>query len=140
MSLNNDVRIMGFCADVPKFRHTQKGTAMATLVVYTQDYEADNTPINQAHRCVLFGAKAEKIVALVEKGRHIHIRGSLRTKRIEKEGDVRYYTSILVDEYRLSPRQSVAAVKDLVAQIIDKNNVTNTKELGLFQEKSQCGK
>ncbi len=132
MSLNNDVRLMGFCAAKPTLKTTQMSTPMATLVIYTQDYIKDGKPISQTHRCVFFGKRAEMIAKVASKGRHIHLRGSLRSQCKGEGKDRRYYTSILVEEFRVSPRQSVEALKDTLREIIDENNITTYDQLGIL--------
>jgi len=71
MSLNNDVRLMGFRGGKPVLKQTQRGVPMATLVVYTQEIIKNQEPLNQAHRCVFFGNKAEMIVKFTSTDRHI---------------------------------------------------------------------
>lgn len=122
---------MGLCAEKPTLKKTKNGTSMAVLVIYTQEI-TKKEPINQAHRCVFFGASAENITKLATKGRHIHVRGALRTK-LKETGKLRYYiTSILVEEFRLSPRQSVESLKDMLENMIQENNITRCDELGIF--------
>lgn len=134
MSLNNDVRLMGFCAEKPVLKKTQHGTPMATLVVYTQELMKNKDPINQAHRCIFFGGKAEMIVKFASTGRHIHLRGSLRSQAKGEGQDRRYYTSILVEEFKVSPRQSVEALKDTLREIIDENNITEYNQIGILAD------
>ncbi len=134
MSLNNDVRLMGFCAAKPTLKTTKHGTSMAILVIYTQEYVKDKEPISQAHRCVFFGDRAESIVKYASKGRHIHVRGSLRSQHKGEGAERRYYTSILVEEFRLSPRQSIEALKDTLREILDDNNIDHCDQLQILHD------
>jgi hypothetical protein len=43
---------------------------------------------------------------------------------------------IIVEDYLLSPLQSVAALKDTLRELIDENNIRSTEELGIFQKDS----
>jgi len=54
--------------------------------VYTQDFVKNKEPINQVHRCMFFGSKAEMITKFASRGRHIHLRGSLRSQHIGEQG------------------------------------------------------
>ena len=137
MSLNNDVRLMGFCAGKPVLKQTQRGVPMATLVVYTQEIIKNQEPLNQAHRCIFFGNKAEMIVKFASKGRHIHLRGSIRSQAVGEGSDRIYYTSILVEEFKVSPRQSVEALKDTLRDIIDENNITEYSQLGILADETE---
>ena len=136
MSLNNDVRLAGFCAEGATRKETKFGTAMAVLVIYTQEpsygkqsnqkqlenmIRGKGNTIDQAHRCVFFGNKVDHIVKKASKGRHIQLRGTLRSQRVGEGVQARYYTSVLVEEYRFSPRQNVEALQDVVREIIAEN-------------------
>ncbi len=68
--------------------------------------------IDQAHRCVFFGRMAESILKKNCKGRHVHLRGTLRSQRVGDGEQARYYTSVLVEECLFSPRQNVEALRD----------------------------
>ena len=105
---------------------------MATLVLYTQYNVKNGDVINQAHRCVFFGNRAEMIVKFASKGRHIHLRGSIRSQSKGEGADRHYYTNILVEEFKVSPRQSVEALKDTLREIIDENNITEHEALGIL--------
>ena len=123
---------MGFCAEKPVLTQSQQGLPMAILVVYTQELIKNKSPINQAHRCVFFGNKAEMIVKFASKGRHIHLHGSIRSQAKGEGNNRRFYTSILVEEFRVSPRQSVEALKDTLREIIDENNINEYTQLGIL--------
>lgn len=134
MSLTNDFRMMGFCAQKPVLKRTLKGKPMAVLVVYSRDWFGQDHDISQAHRCLFFGKKAEWISKMADRGRHIHVRGMIRSQRKGEGNDARYYTSVIVEEFQLSPRQSVESLKDAVREIIKDNNIKSCDELGIFQE------
>ncbi len=133
MSLNNDVRIIGFCAQKPELKRSKNGNPLAILVVYTQDFIHAEKTIQQPHRCVFIGKQAELIAKMADTGRHIHIRGSLRYQRKGEGNDVRYYTNILVEEFRLSPRQSLGMLKDTLREMIAENHITSPDQLGFLQ-------
>ena len=132
MSLNNEFRCIGYCAEKPLIKLTKEGRPMATLAVYTRDAIGKDEYINQAHRCVFFGKKAEIIASKADKGRHIHIRGMLRSERIGDGLEAKYYTNIIVEEFKVSPRQSVEAVKDALREMIIRDNITQCDQLGIL--------
>lgn len=134
MSLVNHVRLAGYCADDAKLGQTQTGIPMATLTIYTREHVKNGEDISLPHRCVCFGKLAEAVVKHAERGRHLTISGRIRTIR-KGEGDkARYYTNILIDEFLVSPRQSVEAVKDMLRELVEKRNIQSTEELAIFQD------
>ncbi len=133
MSLTNDFRCLGFCADKPLIKTTKNGTQMAILAVYTHDFVEEGQFISQAHRCLFFGKKAEMIAEKADKGRHIHIRGMIRLQRQGEGQDARYFTNVIVEEFSLSPRQSVEAVKEVLRDMLAKDKITHCEQLGIFQ-------
>jgi len=134
MSLANEWRGLGFCAATPKLTTTKQGTYKATLVIYTKDHIGQGEYINQPHRCLFFGEKAKLAAKMIEAGRHIHIRGTLRSIRRGEGKDAHYYTSILVEEFQLSPRQSVESLKSTLREVIDENQITEYSQLGILTE------
>lgn len=123
MSPNNDVCLMGFCAERPVF-----------LVVYTQELTKSKGPINQVHHGIFFSGKAEMIVKFASTSRHVHLRGSLRSQAKGEGQDRRYHTSILVEKFKESPRQSVEALKDTLREITDEKNITEYNQIGILAD------
>ena len=134
MSLSNKVILVGYCASKAELKQTAKGTPMAVLSVYTRDKIEKSQYINQPHRCVFFGSNANIIAEKCEKGRHIHLEGTLRTQRLGEGTDARYFTSIIVNEFMLSPRQNMKALKNTIREIIEENNIQSCNELDILKD------
>lgn len=137
MSLVNHVRLSGYCADEAKLGQTQSGIAMATLAIYTREYVKGGEDITLAHRCVCFGRLAEALVKHTERGRHLNLAGRIRTIRKGEGEEARYYTNILIDEFLVSPRQSVEAVKDIIRELLKEKNIQSADELAIFHDDSK---
>jgi len=134
MSLTNSVRLIGFLADKPTLTKTSTGTPMAECTVYTRETMGLVEELNQPHRCVAFGKIAHALASQGEKGRHIHLRGALRSARYGEGDNVYYLTNIMIDSFHISPRQSLAALKDTLREMIDSQHITEYDQLGLLKD------
>ena len=135
MSLANDVRLIGYCADKPKMKKTKNGKSMAVLVVYTRDHIGNGEHISQPHRCISFSKVAEYIVNKAEKGKHVYVRGTLRTKRVGEGKNSHYYTNIFIEEFKFTPVQGMLAIKGTIREILEKENITSCEQLDFFQDR-----
>lgn len=139
MSLTNDVRLMGFLAATPPIRQTKQGVDFISFSLYTReplitaksDQSCLNTAgtITQAHRCLLFGERAGQFHQTAEKGRHLIVCGRLQTQRKGEGKEARYYTSVIVDGFYFSPRQSVAAIRDCLREMVEDNHIKTKEDL-----------
>ncbi|MGE8449236.1 MAG: single-stranded DNA-binding protein [Pseudomonadales bacterium] len=94
---------IGFLAADPELRELSKDP-MVQLVVITTDYwteEGSQTQRQHAEgvRWTLFGRSARALAERMKKGNRIRIVGHPRTRKVEKDGESKYYTSNIVDEW-----------------------------------------
>ncbi len=99
MASLNKTMLIGNLGRDPEIRHTQNGTAVATLSVATNERwntaEGDKAERTEWHRVVAFGKLAEICGQHLAKGRTVYIEGRLQTRVWEKEGDKRSVTEIV---------------------------------------------
>jgi single-strand DNA-binding protein len=99
MASLNKVMLIGNLGRDPEIRHTQSGTAVATLSVATNERwntaEGDKAERTEWHRVVAFGKLAEICGQHLAKGRTVYIEGRIQTRTWEKEGDKRSVTEIV---------------------------------------------
>jgi single-strand DNA-binding protein len=89
----------------PEIRYTADGKAVATFSVATSTVSKDASGNKQEHtewhRLSAFNKAAEVIGKYVKKGDMIHIEGSLRTKKWDDNGTIKYATDIVVGRLNL---------------------------------------
>ena len=64
-----------------------------------KDKEGNKVDATEWHNCVVFGKSAEIILKYVTKGSKLFIDGKLKTTMYEKNGEKRYSTSIVVNQF-----------------------------------------
>jgi len=99
MASLNKVMLIGNLGRDPEIRHTQAGSAVATLSVATNERwntaEGEKAERTEWHRVVAFGKLAEICGQHLAKGRTVYIEGRLQTRSWEKDGDKRSATEII---------------------------------------------
>jgi len=99
MASLNKVMLIDNLGRDPEIRHTQAGSAVATLSVATNERwntaEGEKAERTEWHRVVAFGKLAEICGQHLAKGRTVYIEGRLQTRSWEKDGDKRSATEIV---------------------------------------------
>jgi len=99
MASLNRVMLIGNLGRNPEIRHTQTGTAVATLSMATNERsnagEGEKAERTEWHRVIAFGKLAEICGQHLAKGRTVYIEGTLRTRSWEKNRDKRSITEVV---------------------------------------------
>jgi single-strand DNA-binding protein len=98
MASLNKVMLIGNLGRNPEIRHTQTGTAVATLSMATNErFNAGEEKAERTewHRVIAFGKLAEICGQHLAKGRTVFIEGRLQTRAWEKDGDKRSITEVV---------------------------------------------
>lgn len=98
----NVVILHGNLAADPETRFTEGGMAIVTMRVATNERvkkgeEWVDEP--QFHRCVCFGKRAEVLAQHMAKGSKICVRGKLRHSSYEKDGETRWSTDVVIEDF-----------------------------------------
>lgn len=101
----NRASLLGYLGADSDFRSTNSGSVLRLRLATTETY-LDRDKVRQEktewHSCVIFGARAEALHAILTKGKQVYIDGSLRTSSYEdKDGVKRTKTEIVVDKLEL---------------------------------------
>lgn len=106
----NEVRLLGNLGRDPELRHTQGGTAVATLNLATtrhyrnaQDELVEET---EWHRVVVWGPLAERCAEHLRKGSQVHVSGRLKTRMYEKDGVKHYPTDVVGERVQFLGKRS----------------------------------
>lgn len=102
-NLRNSVRLIGHLGNDPEVKTVDNGNKMAKLSVATNDYYTDKKGEKQTettwHNLVAWGKTAELMEQLLHKGTEVAIEGKLNTRSYEKEGEKKYITEVVVNEF-----------------------------------------
>lgn len=101
----NRVILLGSLGAAPELRYTQSGTPVLNMRLATngryQNKDKEWVEATEWHSCVCFGARAEALAKILDKGSSMAIEGSLRTSSYEKDGVKRYKTEIVASHIAL---------------------------------------
>lgn len=100
----NKVTLIGNLGSDPEVKYTQGGMAVATLSIATsstrKDRDGNQVEETQWHRCKAFGKVAEILGEYAKKGGQLYIEGTIRYSKVEKDGETKYFTDIIVNEFQ----------------------------------------
>lgn len=117
MSQLNRVILMGHLGAAPELRTTADGVSVLKLRLATNEAWFDRTSKAlqervEWHDVTVFGARAEGLSKILNKGDCVGVEGALRTSSWEKDGVKRYRTEIIAQNVVLTgkrgPRTTVA--------------------------------
>lgn len=101
----NKIILIGRMAAV-KMRTTENGTVLAKFTVVTSEkVKGVDTP--EFHNCISFGKVAENIYKFFPKGKPIAVDGKIQTRSWEDEGQKKYMTEIIVNNFEFLPETKV---------------------------------
>ena len=102
-SLNKVMIIGRIQPNDPELRYTQNGQAVCTFKVVTdegyKDKDGNMVERSEWHRVVYWGKAGELIAQYMKKGRRIYVEGRLQTRQWEQEGQTRYTTEIVGQDF-----------------------------------------
>jgi len=105
MSSINKAIIVGRLGKDPEIRHTQQGSAIATLSVATsetwRDKAGEKKEKTEWHRVVIFNEKMSELAEkYLKKGALVYLEGKLATRKwTDKDGNDKYTTEIVLGAY-----------------------------------------
>ena len=101
MSSLNKVTLIGRLGKDPVLRVGAKGVEWATFSVATTEYskkDGERKDTTEWHDITVFSESLVKVIKLyVKKGMLVYLEGSLRTRKSELNGSVRYYREVIVN-------------------------------------------
>lgn len=104
----NEVRLLGNLGRDPEVRHTNNGTAIATVNLATSRRWKEGDDVREAtdwHRVVAFGRTAEVIGEYTQKGSQLYVEGRLQTRSYrDREDQKKYVTEIVARRIQLLGR------------------------------------
>lgn len=111
--------IVGNIGRQPEVRYSSAGDAVCNFSVavnetYTKNGERVET--TEWYRCVAYRRTAEIAGEYGAKGKEVLIRGKMKTRSFEKDGETKYVTELVVHEFQLRGGRDSAAQPDIPPQ------------------------
>jgi len=98
--MNNFSGVGRLTADAELQKKDGKSIVRFNIAIYRTKEVTDFFP------CIVFGEYGEKLYDFLKKGKMIGIMGQVHNNQYEKDGEKRYYTSILVNRMELLEKKS----------------------------------
>ena len=92
------ISFAGNVGNDPDLKYAQSGTAILGFSVATRSYDKQAGEQTTWLRCSLFGKRAESMGAHLKKGSSVFVRGSLRVREYEAQGEKRTSLDVAVDD------------------------------------------
>ena len=116
MSINT-ATISGYLGGEPELRQTASGTSALTFNVAVNERVPDGNGgwtdrarwVRCVVKCVVFGKRADGLVAHLHKGSKVTVSGKLRQEKWEKDGHKRSTVSLKVDDLDFASTRQEAA-------------------------------
>ena len=142
----NKVILVGNAGKDPEVRYLDNGTAYARLTLATSEtYKNKNgekVTHTEWHNLVFWRGLAEIVEKWVKKGHSLYVEGKIRTSKSEKDGQVKYFTDIVVDNMEMLGSKGGGDNRPVPAdpmsngsnQNNDQNNTAPTDDNSSFSE------
>lgn len=99
----NKVMLIGRLGQKPELKYTEGGTAYAKLSLATSETWKDKSGDKQSkttwHNLTAWGKTAETMTRYLDKGQEVFVEGKIDNSKSEKDGVMRYYTTIVVSNF-----------------------------------------
>jgi len=109
----NKALLYGNLTRDPEVRALPSGQQVATFAIATnrsfRNKEGQQQEQVEYHNVVAFGRQAEVIGQYLKKGRPIFVEGRIQTRSWDSEGQKKYRTEIVVDNFQFGPQAGGAA-------------------------------
>ena len=100
----NKVILVGHLGKDPEVKYMANETAVCNFSIATnrsyKDKAGERVEQTEWHNITFFGKQAEVIKEYLKKGNQIYIEGRIQTTQSEKDGQTRYFTNIIGEQFR----------------------------------------
>lgn len=94
----NRVTLIGAVGGDPEVRYTAAGLCVSSFSLATSEKRKDKEEVTSWHSCVCFGKLGEIVAQYVKKGAKLYLDGAIEYQCVDKDGEKRYYTKIIVND------------------------------------------
>lgn len=101
----------------PEFSQTQTGSDLCKFTIACNEkYKKNGETVENVEfvNCVAFGKLAGIVSSYTSKGSKVFAMGKLNTNKYEKDGQTRYYTSVIVNEFTMLDSKNSVSDKEPV--------------------------
>lgn len=97
----NRVTLLGNVGNAPELRSTPQGVPVTSIRMAThslaKNKDGEIVDLTEWHNVVFWRDLANKAVNLLKKGTRVYIEGPLKTRKYEKDGNVRFITEVVAE-------------------------------------------
>lgn len=97
----NRVTLLGNVGNAPELRSTPQGVPVTSIRMATHSLVRNSSgevvDLTEWHNVVFWRDLANKAVNLLKKGSRIYVEGSLKTRKYEKDGHIRFITEVVAE-------------------------------------------
>lgn len=112
----NKVQLIGRLGGDPELKTTEGGVSLCSFSLATNESYKDQSgnlvERTEWHRCVAWRKGAEVLAQYVKKGQLLYVEGKLETRKYEKDGQDRYSTQIIVNEFVMLTSKSEGSERE----------------------------
>ena len=108
----NKYQCIGNLTSDPELKYLDSGTTICTFTVATNERWTDKTgekkELTEFTRCTAFGKQGETISKYFTKGKPIYVECKKQTRSYERDGQKRYVTDFVVQNFEFVPADKTA--------------------------------
>lgn len=97
----NRATLLGNVGNTPELRSTPQGVPVTTIRLAThslvKNHDGRVSDVTEWHNIVFWRDLANKAVNLLKKSSRIYVEGPLKTRKYEKDGNLRFITEVVAD-------------------------------------------
>ncbi len=109
-ALRNTVQLIGRLGNDPQIKTFDSGKRMATFSIATNEVyynnQGEKVEDTQWHNIVVWGKKSEVVESYLKKGSEIAVQGKLVNRSYEKDGERKYITEIIVNDFLMMDKKA----------------------------------
>lgn len=114
----NRVYLIGNVGKDAELKYTGAGVAVATLTLATSESWKDGESVKESttwHNIVAWRKTAELMGEYVKKGARLFVEGKIQNRSYDKDGEKRYVSEIVVDNFMLLDKRDEAQGEQKIA-------------------------
>lgn len=116
----NKVFLIGNLTKNPELKALPSGVNIAKFTIATnrswKDKDGQKKEEVQFINCVAFGKQAELISQYMSKGSQMYVEGRISTSTYEKDGEKKYFTEVIVENFQFGRKPDGVGVSDEEAE------------------------
>jgi single-strand DNA-binding protein len=127
----NKIQLIGRLGATPELRESDNSPYVFVSLA-TSEYWRDNQGNRQEHTewhdLAFWASNAKTVSEIAGQGDLLYIEGKIRTRTVEKDGESRRYTSVIVTRWQLLKKAGKAGQADDAETVVDSDDEQDAPE------------